>query len=387
MPVYIVDNDITFRYNPELRNTDSSGNVQYCVPNKVRGDDMSSISVWTDYDSYNELAVTGYFAVDYKGFWQKTAIPSNVANGTSKVITLPVDSTATIYRLGSLKSGQSVYVTNANLTQIISNTSITTGSNGQASFAIPNGTQFRFLVQDTDGTQTYTNTLTAPVSTTIRMVAQNTPTLTSPANNASFDISTVMNFSWASVSGAAQYAWFYRHSSSTEYTGYLTSTNSFNGVQFNGTGTWYWIVQAFDSAGNLIAQSQARSFILTNSQSQSAIQSQNSLLSNLGVTPSAIPPVNAIEANGQPVTNIAELAIQIQAAEAKKFARAQKNQLESEPVLPLGKFESDDVETFITDDEIGAENNIEDDDNETNEDYLDFEWLYDLYFGSGGYDQ
>ncbi|MGL4941596.1 MAG: hypothetical protein ACRC46_00210 [Thermoguttaceae bacterium] len=262
--VYLLTEDMQYRWNTELRATDSTGKVQYTIPNRVRRWDNAVVCIPTEVDTACYLKdVNGYIGVNYGGFWHTQPMPYEKHKGFTTTITLPTESIATIKRLGVVKPGQAVYVANASATSIMSSVPSSTDSTGKVSFSIPSGTPFRYLVTDTDGTQTLSNILTAPANATLSMFANNTPTLISPASNATCNVSTVMNFSWNAVPNAVKYAWFYRHSSAASFEGYLTTGTTFNGIQFGGPGTWYWVVQAFDSSGSVIAQSAMRSFTLT----------------------------------------------------------------------------------------------------------------------------
>ncbi|MDR3232970.1 MAG: hypothetical protein LBT46_04800 [Planctomycetaceae bacterium] len=309
MPVYIVDPD-GYQVNTELRNTDSTGKVEYCIPARVDITDDAGISLWSSCDeTWSNSLIGGKILVNYKGFYHSTTIPADVASGITRTITVPNDSTATIYRLGALKANQAVYVANANLTQLLSNASIATNTSGQAAFAIPNGTQFRFYVEDTDGTASYSDALTAPNNGTIRMVVQNMPTLTAPANNTAFSTSSAASFSWSSVTNAADYVWYIRPSTQSNYSGYSMTANGIN-AQF-GVGTWYWVVCARDSAGNVIAQSQIRSFTVSAAGTQSLASPLNAP-DNAGASVTITSP-NVSAVNSQPAAfaDTSELSEQI----------------------------------------------------------------------------
>jgi hypothetical protein len=400
VPVFVIKESIPAQFNTETLGTDSTGKVQYCVPNYVDRYDFAGLSILTgNFNLANGAAryhdvQGGEFAVDYRGFLHKAPIPLDVAGGVTRTITLPVESKAIIYRLGSPKVGQTVYVVNSAANQVISRVGIITNSSGQSSFAIPNGTHFRFMVQDTDGTQTFTNEMTAPANGSITMLAHGTPTLTEPEDNASFNVSTFIDFSWSSVPGAASYVWCYRHSSASSFNGYASSTNSFDGVQFPATGTWYWVVQAFDASNNLIAQSTVNTFTLTNSSSSSSSGSPSSVQSFRASTlsPKVAPLTatlranNAVATNKQPVfaNAVQGLTQQIQQIEAKQLAKIQRQKLqgavaEIEPILPLFT-SSDGDDNSIPDEEI----------NQENEESGDYDWLlnevYDWLYGYEEYD-
>ncbi|MDR1480574.1 MAG: hypothetical protein LBJ00_16705, partial [Planctomycetaceae bacterium] len=200
--------------NTETFLTNSSGEVRYCVPNKIDLTDRSGVSVPTTANGDAEqymcdnpymFEVVGYFGTHYKGFDYRASIPENVGDGGTTTITVPAQlSTATIERLGSPQNSRTVRVADAGLTEIISGSSIVTDSAGQAPFAIPNGTQFRFYIETTDGVY-YSNALTAPSNATIRIIAQNTPALTIPANGSTCGDSDVVVFRWATASSANNY--------------------------------------------------------------------------------------------------------------------------------------------------------------------------------------
>ncbi|MDR3233119.1 MAG: hypothetical protein LBT46_05575 [Planctomycetaceae bacterium] len=60
-----------------------------------------------------------------------------------------------------------------------------------------------------------------------------------------------------------------------KYSGYAASTNSFNGVHFNGTGTWYWLVQAYDVNDSVIAKSATRSCFTVSAAGTQSLASPN----------------------------------------------------------------------------------------------------------------
>jgi hypothetical protein len=308
----------TFICNTEVRNTDATGKVQYCIPNYIYSGDYAAYTVtWPPLVEAGECKIQvecGQLLVLYKGFYHGVSLPANVSAGTDKTITVPADSVVTVSRLGSPRVGQSVGIVNADVTEVISNQTITTDATGQAAFAVPSGQQFRFLAQDTNGNYSWSQILTAPANGTVNMIVQNTPTLTSPSNNASFSTSSSVSFSWSSVSGAAKYAWCYRHSSASSFNGYITTTNSFNNVQFN-AGTWYWFVQALDASNNVIAESAQRAIVVTNSSTASSalpknLQSKDLLASNqLNDHSIKVIGRDLIAAESIPVTKITERKI------------------------------------------------------------------------------
>jgi hypothetical protein len=268
------NNHSLVKINTETFSTDSSGKVQYRVPDRFDRTDHAGVIIPTDYDEKYMDTVNGEFRTHYKGFNHAVSIPlTNVSSGGTKTITVPDLSTATIERLGSTQSNRTVYVVNSGITGIISDSVITTDSTGKASYAIPDGTQFRFYVDTTDGAY-YTNVLTAPSNGHIRIVAQNTPALTTPASGASFSDAAVVNFSWATVSNASDYVWYIRPSNQSNYSGYIFSSAGV-GAQF-GAGTWYWVVQARDANANVIAQSEIRSFTVVASSSSTSSQTSAS---------------------------------------------------------------------------------------------------------------
>jgi hypothetical protein len=338
------------------RTTSTNGVAQFCLPNKLlygHPDGINNVPtfVWTSYydqGDWPSISLEGGKFVTYsKGFYFESAtFPANVADGVSRTITIPaVDSIATVYRLGSLKNGQSVYVANADLTSVISD-AVVTDNTGKANFSVPNGTNFRFVVFDTDGTYTYSEALTAPASSTINMVVQNTPTLTAPANNASFTTSSSVNFSWSAVTGAAKYIWYYRHSSASSYSGYLTTTNSFNGVQFS-AGTWYWLVQALDSSNNLIAQSTTRSLVVTAATAKATLPKEfqpNDLLASNQVTGhfAKITGDNLVAAKDIPVNEFTEGLLKKESLETSRKYIAAMFQFDK-PKINLSKLSANEL--------------------------------------------
>jgi hypothetical protein len=269
IPVYLLNHNLTRQFNPGEVRTNSAGNAHFRIPNRIRRDDRSAPSVWMQNDTYLEH-VRGHFAVIHKGFIHTGPMEQDFSTGGFGTFAMPHDSVVTVQQLGAGVS-RTVHVTDVNLTRVISWGPITSGSpSGQAAFAVPTGTQFRFLVVDEDGTQIASGPLTAPASATVRLVVHNQPTLIAPINGASFDVDDILDFSWNPVNNATQYAWLYRHSSGTNFQGFVVNDTSLDGVQFNLSGEWEWAVQAFDSSGNLIAQSAIRAFTLDNEEEQSS---------------------------------------------------------------------------------------------------------------------
>jgi hypothetical protein len=93
---------------------------------------------------------------------------------------------------------------------------------------------------------------------------EGSPTLSSPANNTPFARTAAVTFTWGSTPGVAMYDWFIQHqsgawaSSGTKGTSFVTPANFFASYP----GTWYWCVDAYDSAGNCIGCSYVGTFTI-----------------------------------------------------------------------------------------------------------------------------
>jgi hypothetical protein len=297
--------DYNYNYNNAfiytVSTTNGSGQVSYHIPNQQNGKN-----------------VRGYFAVEDKGFLHLAPMDQDCSGGVARTIAVPLASTVTVSRITLPVSDRSVYVTDANIQTIFNDFDIKTNANGQATFsiALPVGTQFRFLIKDPySDLYYYSNLLTASANGTngsIIVVAQNMPLLLSPANAATFDDSTSVSFSWGYGMGD-KYAWFCRHSSETNFTGYWATGTSLS-AQFS-PGTWEWFVQGYDAANNQLTQSATRSFTITGDRSSQAMSRNTG-----NAEPSVILPQNLTKIidthEAAPVVS-EELAAQIAAVEAE----------------------------------------------------------------------
>jgi hypothetical protein len=179
----------------------------------------------------------------------------------------PLACTATIHRLGVPRVGQQVYVMEPNLTKHYAVNM--TASNGTAGFAVPRGTTFRFLAVDADGFGSWSNVLTlghnatTGVNATIKMFAPNTPTLIT-ANGFTANVGALVTFNWNSIpnSNIAYYGFFYRHSSMSNFAGIYAGPGTSYTNGFGTPGTWEWVIVAYDSSNEAIAQSQIRNFTI-----------------------------------------------------------------------------------------------------------------------------
>ena len=177
----------------------------------------------------------------------------------------PLTCTATVYRLGVPRVSQTVYVMSPNLTTHYALN--TTASNGTAGFAVPKGTQFRFLAVDGDGYGSWSDLLilgdnaVTGVNATVKMYARNTPTLIT-GSGFSANAGTSLTFDWNSIpnSNIAYYVYAVRHSSMPNFVGVYAGTGTSYTDSFGTPGMWEWVVLAYDSSNEAIAESQIRYF-------------------------------------------------------------------------------------------------------------------------------
>jgi hypothetical protein len=172
-----------------------------------------------------------------------------------------------------------VFLVNANETRFLSLPNLRTNQNGEITFIPPKdlrlaaNNSFKLAIIY-NGVKYITNNIyEPPTANTVynnvpSICPRDLPALTSPANNAQYANGSIVPFSWGAVPGATKFYWVIVHENDTSLTVYDVGTTRSLSVAVNQPGTWYWYVAAFNASNQIIAESDARSFVMTTGTSQ-----------------------------------------------------------------------------------------------------------------------
>ena len=198
------------------------------------------------------------FAAKYKGFWHYSA-ESIMSFPASQTLRMPVESTLSLTYLGVKLANIPVYIVNPDDgVTVMSLDVINTDSSGNSSYAIPEGTRFRYAFYLDNGELYRSEELIAPASKSLIVTATNNPTLLAPANNTSITVGQAIGFDWGTTLNAAGYYWLYRYNGGSWYYMNRGANTFLNLSGLPNAGTWDWQVAAVDGAGKITAMSEVR---------------------------------------------------------------------------------------------------------------------------------